>query len=167
MFRIGLGQDSHRIKLKAQSAKLKTDKNLTLGGIEVSKDYYAEANSDGDVILHSLCNALSSAIGGDSLGTWADQMCLAKGITDSREFVKAVMLKVKKNGWQVVNVVIAIEAGKPRIPLAAFQKMKQQIAKLLEIEIDCVGITITSGEKLTPFGKGEAIQVFSTALLQK
>ncbi len=78
MFRIGLGQDSHKIKPKAKSQKLKIKRNLILSGLEVNKDYYFVANSDGDVILHSLCNALSSAIGGHSIGTWADKMCLKK-----------------------------------------------------------------------------------------
>ena len=91
MIRVGLGQDSHRIKLKAQSLKLKASR---LGGIEI-KNLEIIANSDGDVILHALGNALSSAIGGDSLGTWADEMCLQQGITDSQEFVKAIMKKVK------------------------------------------------------------------------
>lgn len=159
MIKIGIGQDSHRFDDK--------NKPLVLGGIQVSNTGGLKANSDGDAILHSVCNALSSGLGGDSLGTWADEMCLVKGITDSREFVKKIMAKVKRTGWQVINASIAIEAGKPRIPLKVFQSMKKEIAQLLEIEADCVGITITSGEDITSFGRGEAIQVFSTLLLQK
>ncbi|MBU1323204.1 2-C-methyl-D-erythritol 2,4-cyclodiphosphate synthase, partial [Patescibacteria group bacterium] len=58
MFRVGLGQDSHRLKTKNEKRKTK---NLILGGVEISEKYCLEADSDGDVIIHSLCNALSTA----------------------------------------------------------------------------------------------------------
>lgn len=163
MVRVGIGQDSHRIKLKTQNSKRKTSR---LGGVEL-KNWEIVANSDGDVILHALCNALSSAIGGDSLGTWADEMCLKKGITDSQQFVKKIMEKVKAKGYRVVNVALAIEAQKPKIPLSILQKMKKKIGELLEIKSSSVGMTITSGEGITPFGQGKAIQAFSLVSLLK
>jgi len=162
MVRIGLGQDSHQIKLKNSKVK----KNLILGGVEVDKNYYPLANSDGDVILHSLCNALSSAIGGNSIGTWADEMCLKKGITDSREYVKVVMRKIEQKGLKVGNVSVAIEAQEPRLPLKTIGKMKKEIGQLLKIKPEKIGLTFTSGENLTSFGRGEAIQVFTVVLLE-
>lgn len=159
MYRVGLGQDSHWFE-KDQK------KPLVLGGIKISSTRGLKANSDGDVILHSLCNALSSAIGGESLGTWADKMCLQQGIKDSQEFVKVVMEKVKSQGYQVVNVSIAIEAKKPKIQLKTFQLMKQNIGQLLGCQSNSVGITITSGEGITPFGQGKAIQAFCQVLLK-
>jgi len=161
--RVGLGQDSHKIKLKTKNSKLKTSR---LGGIEL-KNWEIVANSDGDVILHALCNALSSAIGGDSLGTWADEMCLQQDITNSQEFVKEIMKKVKNKGYRINNVSISIEAKKPRLSLTAFQKMKTKISQLLEIQKSAIGITITSGEEITPFGQGKAIQVLALVSLIK
>lgn len=158
MIRVGLGQDSHWFGDKK--------KPLVLGGIKVADQGGLKANSDGDVILHSLCNALSSAIGGDSLGTWADEMCWQQGIIDSQEFVKAIMKKVKDQNYQVNNASLAIEAKKPKISLKTFQKMKQKISQLLEIDSSAVGITITSGEGLTAFGQGKAIQVFAVVTLK-
>jgi 2-C-methyl-D-erythritol 2,4-cyclodiphosphate synthase len=166
MVRIGLGQDSHRIKSKGKSKKAKVKKGLVLGGIEVDKNYYPLANSDGDVILHSLCNALSSAIGGNSIGTWADEMCLKKGITDSQKYVKVVMGKIEQKGLKVGNVAVAVEAKEPRLPLKTVEKMKKEIGQLLKLKPERVGITFTSGEKLTPFGKGKAIQVLSIVILE-
>lgn len=160
MFKVGLGQDSHWFEDQKE-------KPLVLGGVKVSQAGGLKANSDGDVIIHALGNALSSAIGGDSLGTWADEMCLKRGMTDSQEFVKEIMKKVKAKGYRVNNVAITIEAKKPRISLKTFQKMKSKIAQLLEIEGASVGITITSGEGITPFGQGRAIQALAAVSLKK
>src|SRR3989344_4711468 len=71
--RIGIGQDSH---------KFTKNKPLIIGGINISGKNGFEANSDGDVVLHALFNALSTAIGFKSLGFYADEMC-RKGVTDS------------------------------------------------------------------------------------
>ena len=84
MIRIGIGQDSHRFDENSS-------KPLILGGIKISSKGGLRANSDGDVILHSLCNALSSAMGGDSLGTWADGMCLQQGIKDSKKYLEYIL----------------------------------------------------------------------------
>jgi len=154
MFRVGLGQDSH---------KLKEGGKLILGGVEISEKYCLEADSDGDVIIHSLCNALSTAIGGGSLDTWAGEM-FKSGITDSREFLKVIVNRVKEKGLKINNAGIMVEAGKPK--LEGFrEKMQISLAGLLEIEIDKVGIAFTSGEDLTTFGKGEGIQAFSVVSL--
>ena len=154
MFRVGVGQDSHRLKEGGR---------LILGGVKISEKYYLEADSDGDVVIHSLCNALSTAIGGGSLDTWAGEM-FKKGATDSKEFLKAILIKVKDKGYKINNAAIMVEAGKPR--LEGFRKKMQiSLAKLLEIEMDKVGIAFTTGEDLTTFGKGEGIQAFSIASL--
>lgn len=167
MFRIGLGQDSHRIKLKNQSASWRTKikKSLILGGVEVSKEDYALADSDGDVIIHSLCNALSTAIGGGSLDTWAGPMA-KKGVTDSKEFLKVILEQVKKRGFKISNVAVMLEGQRPKL-----EKKRPQIqislAKLLGIKKENIGIAFTTGQDLTVFGKGEGIQVFTTVLLSK
>lgn len=154
--RIGIGLDSHRLNEG-------TKKKLILGGVEISKDYYLIADSDGDVIIHSLCNALSTAIGGGSLDTWAGEM-FKKGVTDSREFLRVIVDQVKKKGLKINNAAIMVEAGKPK--LEGFRKQMQlSLAKLLDIEADKVGIAFTTGEDLTAFGRGEGIQAFTIASL--
>ena len=181
MFRIGLGLDSHRIKCKVQtfvpsirpelmprgsgrgSAKCKTNKNLILGGVEVSKDHYALADSEGDVIIHSLCNALSTAIGGGSLDTWAGPM-FKRGVTDSREFLKVILKKVKNQGFKIGNVAIMLEGQRPKLEKYR-PKIQTSLAKLLGIKKQNIGLAFTTGQDLTIFGKGEGIQVFSTVLI--
>ena len=160
MFKIGLGQDTHRFDPKSK-------KPLVLGGVKIPKETPMKANSDGDVILHSLFNALSSAVGKESIGKYADPMCLEQKITDSKEYIKVALNLVKKAGYKANNVSIAVEAKKPRITWEQQDEMKKVISKLLRIKPNSVGITFTSGEKLTPFGQGKGIQVFSIVSLKK
>ena len=157
MDRVGIGQDSHKFAKK---------KPLILGGVKVADEGGLDGNSDGDVILHSLCNALSSAIGGDSLSTWSDNMC-KRGIKDSQKYVDYVFKKVKRQKYKVENVSISVEAKKPYIELETAREMKMTISNLLEISNGQVGITFTSGEGLTPFGRGLGIQSISMVLLSK
>ena len=152
---VGIGQDSHKF------LEEKNVKDLILGGVKIEYELGIKGNSDGDVIIHSICNAISSAIGGDSLGTWSDDMCLNKGIKDSKEYLKVVMEKIKVENLRVGNIAIAVEAKVPFIKIEEINKMKEKIAEILEIKKERVGITFTSGEELTAFGRGEAIQVIS------
>jgi 2-C-methyl-D-erythritol 2,4-cyclodiphosphate synthase len=157
-YRVGIGQDSHRFTDKI--------KPLILAGILFANEQGVEANSDGDVILHALCNALASSVGKGSLSTYADKTCLEQGIKDSREYAKVAYHFVRDAGYRVNNVSIAIEAKKPKLE-KRFPEMKKSIANLLEIEADDVGITATSGEGLTDFGKGLGIQVFACISIVK
>ncbi|OGD62289.1 2-C-methyl-D-erythritol 2,4-cyclodiphosphate synthase [Candidatus Beckwithbacteria bacterium RBG_13_42_9] len=153
-FRIGLGQDSHIFS--------SLPKPLFLGGVKIGSSGGLEANSDGDVILHALANAVSSAIGGDSLGTWADDLC-QKGIKESKIYVLEVVKKMVQLHWHIVNISISVEALKPRLSLAEIAQIKKSLAELLNLEINQIGITFTSGEG--SFGKGEGIQVLAAVLL--
>ncbi len=156
MGRVGIGQDSHKFSGEK--------KPLILGGVKLSESGGLDGNSDADVILHSLSNALSSAIGGDSFSTWSDAMC-DSGIRDSKKYVRYIFKKVKKEKYKVENVSIAVEAKKPYIELKTAQMMKGKIAKLLEINRGRVGITFTSGEGLSAFGKGMGVQAITIVLL--
>ncbi len=122
-----------------------------------------EAESDGDVILHALCNAISGALGGGSLGTYATKMC-ARGIKDSKKYLAEVLKKAAAKNWSVNQCSISIEAARPRIdPLAS--KIKKSLSALLKIPSEKIGITATSGEGLTPFGRGAAIRCQAVVLL--
>ncbi|MBU0628274.1 MAG: 2-C-methyl-D-erythritol 4-phosphate cytidylyltransferase [Nanoarchaeota archaeon] len=155
--RVGLGQDSHRF----------TDapKQLVLGGLIIPNEKGLEANSDGDVILHSLFNALSQSVGGKSLGFYADELC-KKGIKDSSIYLKVALDILKEKGFKINNIGIMIEAKKPRLGIYE-ELIKEKIASLCSIGSSQVGITATSGEELTEFGKGNAIQVFTIVSLRK
>jgi len=155
-FRVGIGQDSHRF--------IDEDKPLVLGGISVEGPGL-QANSDGDVVLHALCNALTSSVGRGSISNYADKMCLEQGIKDSKEYVKVAYGYVKDAGYRVNNLSISIEAKKPRLE-KKIPEMKKVIADILNIGEDDVGITATSGEGLTDFGKGLGVKAFVVVSLK-
>jgi 2-C-methyl-D-erythritol 2,4-cyclodiphosphate synthase len=154
MFRVGLGQDSHEFVTDEEN------KSLMLGGVRVSGKGGLKGNSDGDAILHSICNALSSAIGGDSLSTWADDLC-NQGIKDSARYVEDVFNKIVALKYSVANISISVEARKPRLKMEVVDRIKIKIASLLKIEVQQVGLTFTSGEGLTSFGLGKGIQALT------
>jgi len=156
--RIGIGQDSHQFE--------KNIYGLSFGGVLFSHYLKLKGNSDGDVLIHSLCNALSSAIGGESLSTWSDNMCLKQGIIDSREYLKYI-LKLVFQKFCINNISICVEAQIPRLTPEEKQLVKKSLAEILKINLTQIGITYTSGENLTSFGKKSGIQVFSTVLLNE
>jgi 2-C-methyl-D-erythritol 2,4-cyclodiphosphate synthase len=156
--RVGLGQDSHRFST--------SPKSLVFGGVTFAYQKGLEGNSDGDVLIHSLCNALSSAIGGESISTWSDKMCLEDHITDSREYLKYIFNLVSQN-YFIVNISIAIEAQIPRLTQVEKNKVKQSLTSLLKLKLDQIGITYTSGEDLTAFGQKQGIQSFCIVNLQE
>ena len=159
MVRIGFGSDSH---LFDESGR----KTLVLGGVRIEGERGLKANSDGDVILHALFNALSQACGGESIGHYADPL-YRKGITDSREYLKIALKMVTDIGYRINNIGIMIEAKKPFIPLNLNSKIKKSIARLADIGEKNVGITYTSGEGLTSFGRGKGMLVQAVVSLIK
>lgn len=155
-FRVGIGSDSHKFGRSG-------DKNLILGGVKIKGFPKLLADSDGDVLLHALCNAISSAISGGSFGNFATAMC-KNGIKDSKRYLQAVLKKMRGNRFRLVNCSFSFEASIPKIdPLS--KNIKKKLACLLKIPQERIGITATSGEGLTPFGRGEAVKCQAAVLL--
>ena len=159
MVRVGFGTDSHSFE-KARK------KPLVLGGVALGDSGGLSANSDGDVILHALFNALSQACGGHSLGHYADPLC-ERGVVDSREYLKVALEMVKRIGCAVCNVGIMVEAKRPYVTIEQCERMKRSIAESLQIAETDVGITFTSGEGLTAFGKGEGVLAQAVVSLEE
>lgn len=157
-FLVGIGQDSH-----AFSA---TRKGLKIGGILLKNAPKLHADSDGDVLLHALYNAISQALGEGSLGRFATPLYKEKGITGSKNYLQPLLLHLRKQKYQLNNLGLMIEAQRPPIdPLAA--KIKKSLSAITGLPQARIGITATSGKKLTPFGRGEAIQCFAIVSLKK
>ncbi len=156
-FRVGFGQDSHRFSNKK--------KKLVLGGYLLPNETGLEGNSDADVLLHALFNALSSGIGERSLGYYSDSMC-KKGIMNSKEYLKLILNKMKEKNFRINNICVSIEAAKPRFEVHT-NKIKDSLSKILNIEKNDIGVTYTSGDGLTKFGQGKGIQCFVVVSLVK
>lgn len=156
-FRAGFGQDSHKFSKNK-------NKKLILGGFIVPNEAGLEADSDGDVILHALFNALSSAIGGRSLDYYAGPMC-REGISDSNEYLKIILEKMHKKNIKINNISIAIEAARPKLERYT-ENIKSSLSRILNLNKENIGITYTSGDELTSFGKGEGIQCFCAVTIK-
>ncbi len=154
MFRVAIGQDSHKFSEPDEGKK------LILGGISIDNCPGLKGNSDADVVLHAITNAISGISCINILGERADQLCLDKGITDSSVYLKEALKTLVRA--EIVHLSIAIEALKPKLS-PYIECMRRNIANLLNIGEKNVGITATTGEGLTEFGKGNGI--FCTAII--
>ena len=152
----GIGQDSHAFEETP-------GKPLILAGIKLEHPTGLKGNSDADVVLHSITNAISSITGSNILGSVADQLC-QEGVTDSSNFIKLALDDLED--WRISHIAIAIECLTPKIS-PQIDSMKKSIAKLCHINITDVGITATTGEGLTAFGKGEGIQAITIVTVNK
>lgn len=156
-FRVGLGQDSHIFEDEI--------KGLTLGGIEIPDEFKLKANSDGDVILHAIFNAISQAIGDMSIGFYADEIC-ESGEQNSQKYLDILLKKLTKQKLKINSVGLMLECKKPKIdPLVS--KLKKSLSQILGLSSPRIGITATSGEELTLFGAGIGIQCFAIVSLIK
>jgi 2-C-methyl-D-erythritol 2,4-cyclodiphosphate synthase len=155
MFKVGIGQDSHRIREPAAG------KALVLGGVTLKEGYALEGNSDSDVVLHAITNALSGITGKPILGPVADRMCKA-GITNSAAYLERALEDLAGIGYRITHVSVTLECRRPKI-LPLLPSMTAKVAELLGVGPEDVGITATSGEGLTDFGKGLGIQAFACA----
>lgn len=148
-YRTGLGQDSHRF-LPQDSAK-----PCVIAGCIFENVPGFSANSDGDVVFHAICNAITSLTGVLILGAIADDLCLKDGITDSEVYLKEALKTLGKQ--KISHVAISLEGKKPHFK-GKLLEMRQNIARVMDIDISQVGITATSGEGLTDFGCGDGVQ---------
>jgi len=147
--KVGIGQDSHRFEIE------NTGKELILGGVSF-EGLGMSANSDGDVVLHAITNAISGVTCKNILGEVADNMC-RNGITDSKEYVKEALKYLNE---KIEHISITIEGKTPKIS-PKIEEMRKSIAEILNITTSQIGITATTGEGLTEFGKGNGISVFA------
>lgn len=143
----GLGLDSHRFVEGASS------KPLILGGVLFEDAPPLDGNSDADVILHAVTDAISGVTGMTIIGAVADEMC-RRGIKDSREYLKSALESL--GVWRLTHVSIAVEGKRP--PIAPrVPELRESIAQLLGLDVVDVCITATSGERLTDVGRGLGI----------
>lgn len=143
-----IGQDSHRFEENP-------GKPLVLGGVLFPGVPGLLANSDGDVVLHAVTNAVSGITCVNVLGGPADALCRA-GITDSAVYLHKALEPLR---GRISHLSISMECARPRIT-PRIPAMRENIARLLGIAPEAVGITATSGEGLTDFGRGLGISVF-------
>ena len=148
-YRTGLGQDSHRFLPEGSS------KPCILAGLIFEDTPGMASDSDGDVIFHAICNAITSVTGVQILGGIADDLCQKDGITDSQVYLEKALETLKQQ--KIEHIAIAIEAKRPRLH-TRIEEMRSKIADLMKLDLNQVGLTATASDGLTEFGLGEGIQ---------
>jgi 2-C-methyl-D-erythritol 2,4-cyclodiphosphate synthase len=153
--RVGIGYDVHAYG---------DGDFVTLGGVRIPHSRGVVAHSDGDVVLHALCDALLGAMALGDIGEhFPDSDPRWKG-ADSRRFLRHCGALVKEQGWRFVNADLTIVAQAPRIGPYRVH-MRQNIADDLGVRIDRINIKATTAEELGALGRGEGLACQSIVLL--
>jgi len=155
MMRIGQGFDAHAFKHGGR---------LVLGGVEIPAERSLEAHSDGDVVLHAVCDALLGAAGLGDIGVHFPPNDPAyKGI-DSRVLLRDSLELVARDGCRVVNVDITIIAQAPRLA-PHVEAMRENIADDLQVDMRRINVKATTTEQLGFTGREEGIAALAVILL--
>ena len=155
MMRIGHGYDVHAFG---------EGDAVVLGGVQIPWEHGLIAHSDGDVVLHALCDALLGAAGLGDIGRHFPDTDTAFSDADSRTLVRAVVAQLDEAGWTIVNVDLTVIAQTPRLS-EHIDGMRERIAADLRVEVGSVNVKATTTEKLGFVGREEGIASHAVALL--
>ena len=153
--RIGFGSDTHR---------LEAGRPFLLGGVRIPHDKGAAGHSDGDALIHALCDALLGAAGLRDIGShFPDTDPSLKGI-DSRILLGRTMQLVRDRGYEIGNIDSTIHLEAPKInPFVP--EMVRILSETLQIAEDQVSVKAKTGEKLGFIGRGEGVSATAVVLL--
>lgn len=154
-FRIGQGFDVHAFG---------DGDHVTLGGVRVPHDRGIVAHSDGDVVLHALCDAMLGALALGDIGRHFPPSDARWKDADSRMFLRHCDHLARDLGWQVGNADITVICERPKVGPHA-EEMRRLIALDLGIDVGDVSVKATTTERLGFTGRGEGIAAQAVCLL--
>jgi 2-C-methyl-D-erythritol 2,4-cyclodiphosphate synthase len=156
MFRIGIGNDTHR---------LVEGRPLMLGGVHVTFERGGEGHSDADALLHAIIDALLGAICEGDIGVHFPDRDPQWKDANSMQLLSRVAWLAHERGLHVVNIDATIMLEKPQLrPYMA--SMRENIASVLGVEPSCVSVKAKTGEGLDAVGQGLGVSAQAVALLQ-
>ena len=155
--RIGHGYDVHR---------LKTGRALILGGVTIPYDLGLDGHSDADVLTHAIMDSLLGAAAAGDIGKlFPDNDEAFRGIS-SLELLRRVKLHLAEKNYKIVNVDATIIAQAPK--LSPYREtMRENLAKVMEVDIDQVSVKATTEEHLGFTGSGEGIAAHAICLIER
>lgn len=155
--RIGHGYDAHR---------LVSGRALTLGGVSIPHDRGLLGHSDGDALIHAICDALLGAAALGDIGKFfPDTQPEWKGV-DSRVLLREVVAMLARKGFRIANVDATIVAQRPKLA-PYFAAMRENLAADLKVAIDRVNVKGTTTEGMGFAGREEGIAAHAVALLEE
>lgn len=155
MFRIGIGNDTHR---------LVDQRPLILGGVHIASTRGAEGHSDADALSHAIADAILGALCEGDLGVhfpdgdpqWKD--------ADSLQLLSRVMWLARERGLHVVNVDATVMLEEPKLR-PYVNSMRDNIAEMLNVDVGCVSVKAKTGEGLGAVGQGLAVTAQAVVLM--
>jgi 2-C-methyl-D-erythritol 2,4-cyclodiphosphate synthase len=157
MNRIGIGYDQHTFA---------ADRRFILGGIEIPFDKGLLGHSDGDALLHSLCNALLGAMAKGDIGEWFPDTDPQYKDIDSLKLVSRIAETMKGEGYRLVNMDAMIITESPKITPFK-EKIKTRIAQLLETTPERINIKATRPEGMGILEGGKGLAAYVIVMLEK
>ena len=153
--RVGQGFDVHRFG---------DGDHVTLGGVRIEYERGVVAHSDGDVVIHALCDAILGALAAGDIGQhFPDTDPRYRG-ADSRAFLRAVAARMRAAGFGLVNADVTVLAEAPRIAKHR-ATMAERLAADLGAPPDAINVKATTTERLGFIGRGEGLAAFASVLL--
>jgi len=156
MIKIGHGYDSHRYE---------DGKYIMIGGVKISSKRAIVAHSDGDILIHALCDALLGSLGKGDMGSYYDSSKKYKNI-DSTIFLTEIMQIAYSDGYSIINIDATVITEEPQITKHAI-KIKESLAKKLKIKKEQINIKSKSNDKLGYVGRREGIEAHVVLLIEK
>lgn len=157
IFRIGHGYDVHA---------LADGLPLVIGGVQLEHTKGCVAHSDGDVLVHALCDALLGAAALGDIGKhFPDTSVEFKGV-DSLRLLRRCIELLHEHGYSVSNVDMSLILERPKIR-PSVDAMRERIAAAMGLEVDCVSIKATTAEKMGFAGREEGVEAHAIALIYK
>jgi len=157
MFRIGIGNDTHR---------LVAGRPLIIGGVLIESDRGADGHSDGDALSHALADAILGALCEGDIGVHFPDSDPQWKDADSLQMLARVCWLARERGYHLVNAdaTVMLERPKLRDHVAA---MRETLAKTLQVDVAGISVKAKTGEGLDAVGRGEAITVQAVVLLEQ
>ena len=157
MYRIGFGSDTHR---------LTENRPLILGGVEIPAERGAEGHSDADALAHTVTDAILGALALGDIGSHFPDNDERWKNADSFVFLRHTVDLMKSKNFSVGNVDSVIHLEKPKLR-PFIDKIRENIAGILEIEISQVSVKAKTGEKVDAVGESRAIKAEAIVLLKQ
>jgi 2-C-methyl-D-erythritol 2,4-cyclodiphosphate synthase len=157
MFRIGIGNDTHR---------LVAGRPLILGGLRLDFEKGAEGHSDGDALTHALTDAILGALCEGDIGLHFPDSDSQWKDADSMQLLARVVWLARERGFVVGNADATVMLERPKLR-EHIDTMRDNLARVLNADKGCVSVKAKTGEGLDAVGRGEAVRAHAVVLLQQ
>ena len=155
--RVGSGYDIHKLIKK---------RPFILGNVEIPYEKGFKAHSDGDVLIHSIIDALLGAANLGDIGTHFPDNDIKYKDIDSKVLLEQTVELIGQKSYKIINIDSTVICEKPKLK-EYIQEIKEKLSKIIKIEIENISIKAKTKEKLDASGKGKAVEVHTVCLIDK